>query len=282
MAIYRLVESCAEKLSVRCALEGPVDGFAGMPGLHLLPLARRGVGVTVVSDDPRVTEQVRRVYEAAGLARRLEVIAADELAAERRFDLVFSFNALPAVQRWRTYLASLIGCAASYALIVVTNPHSYGVTLRRLMRRRRAAQSAPLFDHEATEPRTLQAALEQYGRIRAQVFVDCPWWPDLFVPTGQTLLGWLLGDGRWAAAAARWIEAPSFVHDADGFPFVGSSPPPALRRALRRHPVFEDAHPRLRRLFGHHQAYLIEVGRQDRSAVSSRATAVTRDRPTES
>jgi hypothetical protein len=108
-----------------------------------------------------------------------------------------------------------------------------------------------IFDHEATRQEALVAELTRQGRILASTHVDCPWWPDLFVPAGQTLLG--------ATVGGLAPVAPSFTYDADAFPFAGDAVCPAeLAAALRWHPTFDDRGPRLGALFGHHLAYLVE------------------------
>jgi len=267
-AIHRLVQAWGAHRGIATALEGPLDGVAGMPGLHLLPLARQGVLVTVASADRRARDQVRQIYEGCGLADRVQVVAPNELAAGQRFDLVLSFNALPLLSDWRAYLAAVAERGARYLIVIVTNPMSYGARLRRLLSGADAGPEPPLYDHEATDPDALVAALEQRGTIRARTYVDCPWWPDLFVPTGQTLVGWLLAGAPRLAACTPRLTSHQFDHEPDRYPFGRRSLPRPLRNAPRRHPVFDNGPAWLGRWFGHHQAFLIEIAQRDAGPAS--------------
>lgn len=256
-SFYRLLSRWTAERRIATAVEGPVDGVAGMPGLHLLPLARRGVRVTVVHSSPEALGQVEQVYRARGLTDRLELVHGAEPLQDpdRSFDLVLSFNALPLVTSWRAYLEALLSCCAGLSIIVVTNPDSYGARLCRLFSRH---GSKGLYDHEATRQEILLAELSRYGRILASTHVDCPWWPDLFVPPGQTLLGAMFGSLPLARLAP---VKPSFTYDAGAFPFAGDATCPAeLSAALSRHPTFDGGGRRLGALFGHHIAYLLNAG----------------------
>ena len=220
------------------ALEGPIDGMAGLPGLHLLPLAQRGTHVTVALPDAAALARVERIYQRAGLSDRLTL---REAVPDQHFDLVFSFNALPLAPSWRAYLRDLWP-RTDTLVVMVTHPVSYGTFVRRALRIRRPRRE--LFDHEATRPRRLVPELEALGVILARAYVDCPWWPDLFVSAGETLAG-SLGVGK---------SAPRFVYDPDSYPYAGPLPRD-LARALRRHPSFEES--RLAPMFAHHRAYLV-------------------------
>jgi hypothetical protein len=87
-------------------------------------------------------------------------------------------------------------------------------------------------------------------------YVDCPWWPDLFVSAGESLLGGTIG--RWWPRDAPLLRPRQrFVYEAADFAFRQPGGAPELQKALRRHPHFEDAPALYRRVFGHHQAYLV-------------------------
>ena len=261
LAVYRLIETWVADQRISTAFEGPVDGMAGIPGLHLLPLAQRGIRVTVASTSQQASDRVRQTYARCGLASRLETICVDQPPKARTFDLVLSFNALPLVPRWHDYLAALAGCTSRFLLTVVTNPHSYGVSLRRGLRTlERGERQAELFDHESVRAGVLEAELRGIGDIVHTVYLDCPWWPDLFVPVGQTLREGTLSR---LGLGARWSHETRpkgrFVYGPDSFPFGDPEGLSALRRALRWHPTFDGRHRLLGRIFGHHRAYLVDV-----------------------
>ncbi len=250
-AVYRLIARWCGRPAPATALEGPIDGMAGIPGLHLLGLAGLGTRVTVAVADATAAEAVREVYERAGLGERLELVVDDE-PPQRRFELVVTFNALPLVRDWRAYLREQVARALRHVIVVVTNRGSYGALIRRGLRfARRRESGRELFDHESTDPRLLRQALSGLGRVRDETYVDCPWWPDLFVPVGTTL---------WRAAVGASAPAPDagLTYDARSFPHAREPLPRQLRDALARHPSLEDRGPYLGRLFGHHRAWLVE------------------------
>lgn len=241
VSVYRTILSWCEGGANREVAEGPVDGMAGMPGLHLLPAARRGARVTVALANAAARERVARVYARAGLGDRLTL--ASELP-RRRFDLVVCFNALVLVPDWRAHLAHVWDRAERLALFV-SHPYSYGTWIRRALRRLSGKRKSELFDHAACRPRVLRPALAALGEIEAEAWVDAPWWPDLFVPTGSTLAG----------ALGLPVRKPRHVYAPETFPFADSERPDELRRALGRHPHFDRS--RLAPLFAHHRAYLV-------------------------
>lgn len=257
VAVYRRILAWCADFLPETALEGPLDGMAGMPGLHLLPLAQRGTQVTVVTGDPPAAERVRAVYHNAGVANRLRLVVAEE-PPDRRFELVLSFNALALASDWRAYLKRQLESATARAIVILTNAQSYGAWIRRALAsvQGRGAGGSELFAHESTRPQRVRPLLQRHGRVLDEAFVDCPWWPDLFVPTGTTLLGGTLGRVLPTGGGAT---ARRFRYDEHDFPHGLAVSPPELASALGRHPAFDGAAPWLARLFGHHRAYLVDV-----------------------
>ena len=187
-AVYELLKSWLGTLDVSTALEGPVDGMAGIPGLHLLPAAVRGARVTVVVPDAEAAEVVRGVYRTVGVEDRLDARVSDNWP-EGTFDVVLTYNALPSVPDWKSHLGEAACHANRQLWVSVTHPASYGVFVRKALRLvQRGPRPMELFDHPSTKPGLLEPELRRYGSIVADAYVDCPWWPDLFVETGETLL----------------------------------------------------------------------------------------------
>lgn len=271
VAIYHLFERWAENRNIETALEGPTDGMAGIPGLHLLGLARKGTRVTVALPDTEALDTVRAIYRLHGVEDRLTTleVLGDESTLPGNYDLVLTYNALPLVENWRSYLERLAERASRFFLVSVTNPYSYGVGIRKLQRLVESAREPELFDHDSIRPSVLGPFLDRFGCIVEHEHLDCPWWPDLFVPTGQTLIGATLTRlpivGEWIAARIP-SESPQrngapepYLYGRDRFPLFEDGPGyEELAAALKRHPVFDGKGALLGRLFGHHHAYLIQ------------------------
>lgn len=264
LAVYRLLDRWFPGRPPRAALEGPVDGMAGIPGLHLLGLARRGAEVTVALPEAEALSGVEAVYRAAGARERLRAVQVGaRQMPEGRFELVLSYNALPLEPDWRACLKAIARLSDRYLLVAVTNPGSYGVTLRKAQRRLEPTRREELFDHESTRPGVLEPELSRLGRIAAHAYFDCPWWPDLFVPTGQRLLGASLKSLPWVGPLLGVLAAEKpdpYRHAGDHFPlFEGLLGYSELLKSLRLHPTFDERGERAGRTFGHLHAYLVEL-----------------------
>lgn len=267
-AVYALLTRWLAPLGISTALEGPVDGMAGIPGLHLIPAAVGGARVTVVVPDDKAAEVVRGVYRTVGVEERLDVRASSEWPDEK-FDVVLTYNALPSVRDWRGHLAEAARRARRRLFASVTHPASYGVFVRKTLRLAQpGARPLELFDHPSTKPGVLEPELTRYGTIVGDAYVDCPWWPDLFVETGETLLTGTLSRLPFGRRFRRGPAAPPsaervepFLYGPGRFPFFGGAGwAEEMEPALRRHPNLEGS--RFRRLAGllaHHRIRAVAV-----------------------
>ncbi len=267
-AVYELLKAWLATLDVATALEGPVDGMAGIPGLHLLPAAMRGARVTVVVPDAEAAEVVRGVYRTVGVEDRLDARVSAGWP-DQTFDVVLTYNALPSVRDWKAYLAEAVRRASKQLWVSVTHPASYGVFVRKTLR---LVQPGPrpmeLFDHPATRPRLLEPELRRYGSIVTDAYVDCPWWPDLFVETGETLLTGTLSRLPFGRRFRRGPAAPPitgavepFLYGPGRFPFFGGDGwASELEPALQRHPNLEGSRFRaVASLLAHHRIHAIRI-----------------------
>jgi hypothetical protein len=262
VAIYKLFDRWAEGKRVETAMEGPLDGMAGIPGLHLLGFARRGVQVTVCLPDDHALERVRTLYRRQGVEERLSTyrLAADAIPTGP-VDVLVSYNALPYLADWRPYLARLLAADARWFFLVVSSPHSYGTYLRRAQRLLRGENVVDLFDHEATHPSVIEPEIEKHGRILSHDYLDCPWWPDFLIPARKNLAGDTLAKvkkliGRSEADSSA---PPRYVFGEERYPFFeGEEGYEDLSRSMRMHPVFDRAPVPVARFFGHLHGYLVE------------------------
>lgn len=256
-AILGLLDRWVPAAKGLAVLEGPGDGMAGIHGVHALGLARQGARVTVALDSARALDLVNEAYAAAGARDAVETLEAVDPArlAPRRWDVGICFNVLPLREDWRDYLRAL-AARVDRLIVVVTHAYSYGAQLRRALRWFERTRSRELFDHEATRSQILESELSLVGTVTARAWLDCPWWPDLFVPPGESLLSGSLSRLNIPLGRAR---NPRFDYGVEDLPGAELSLP--LRRALRRHPNFED-HPLLGSVFAHHRAYRLDCGHQ--------------------
>jgi hypothetical protein len=258
---YQRIEAWAAEYGVETALEGPVDGMAGVRGVHGAALARRGV--RVVSTVP--TEA------AATIARGVYALCAPEAAVDVRVvddekkavdlppsDLVLVYHALPFVRDWRAYLQTLGRLAKKVLVVATCNPDNWGFTAVSWVGRVRAP------DVWRTE--TLAPALWELGRVRDHVYFDAPWWPDLPVAPGQSLsnrLKQMLAIGgkgaRFAPPESGAVLASKYVYGPDRWPYFGG---PGwldeLEPALLRHPSFEGLRSKLVSRMAHLHAFVVD------------------------
>jgi hypothetical protein len=264
VAVYRLMDEWLGPRGLGTLFEGPIDGMAGIPGVHGLGLARRGVSVEVGLSNEAALANVRAIYASLGLSDRLKTRFCDPQAPlpDRAWDAVITYNAFPLIEDWRGLLYR-VGCAAKrWVVVAVTNPVSYGAQIRKAIRVVEPVRKEELFDHPSTRGAELEPELKKLGRVVSHAYFDCPWWPDLFVDAGESLLGSTLkrlpvvGPMFLATKGEEGAAPTDFVHGAGNFPLLEPDAP--LRAALARHPGFDRAPAPVAKLFGHLHAYLIE------------------------
>jgi hypothetical protein len=258
---YQLMDGWAREYGVESALEGPVDGVAGVRGVHCAGLARQGVRVVSAVPSEESAAVARGIYAdaAPGSAFDVRVVAGEGLAAGLpASDMVVVYRALPFVGDWRRYLDSAGKLARKVLIVATGNPDNWGVTAVRWV----GGVEAPA----VWSASTLAPALWALGRVREHRYFDAPWWPDLPVAPGQSLAHRLTqlfvgADGaRFAAPERGAMLAPKYVYGPGRWPYFGG---PGwldeLQPALLRHPAFEGSSPRLVRRAAHLHAFVVDV-----------------------
>ncbi len=266
---YQLVEKWAQEYGVESALEGPIDGMAGVSGVHLVGLARRGVKVTSALPGEEKARLARGVYERAGGGGSVQVLAvADpERAVEQlpQSDMVVAYHALPLVADWRTYLRGVAKLARKVLVVTVCNPDNWGVAAIRFAARLRGRRD--LDAPETWQTAALAPELWGLGRVREHVYFDAPWWPDLQVAPGQTLVdrarqlaGQRRSKLRFTAEESGAKLAERFVYGTDRWPYFGG---PGwldeLLPALLRHPGFDGSRSRWRSRIAHLHGFVVDM-----------------------
>lgn len=179
---YQRMHAWAREYGVESALEGPVDGVAGVRGVHCAGLAREGVRVVSAVLSAESADVAKGVYAdvAPSGAFDVRVVGDEDMTHDLpASNLVLVYHALPFVRDWRRYLDAL-GRRAKKVLVVATcNPDNWGFTAVRWL----GGVRAPA----VWSTGTLAPALWELGRVREHVYFDAPWWPDLPVAPGQSL-----------------------------------------------------------------------------------------------
>lgn len=265
--IYRLIARWIEKYPVRTAMEGVLDGMAGLPGIHLIPAAFAGAKVTVICPDETIAGAVHGVYDSLGLVPRLRIIMGNEWPSGETAELVMIFNALAFSPDWKSFLRETASHATRRMIVSTTNSACYGAlvsrTLRALGLRRRETE---LFDHPSAHRSLLEKEIAKIGAIQESRCVDAPWWPDLFVKPGNSLVSGFLQD--LPGKAARTDAAPSsrslqHSYGPGNFPYFERTPEEKkiIRSILRQPNADEGVFRPLAPLFAHHRMCLVDVGR---------------------
>lgn len=265
---YQLVAKWAAEYEVASALEGPIDGMAGVSGVHLVGLARSGVKVTsaVVSEEKAVI--ARGVYAGAGGGTAEVRVVEDPVRAGEVLppsDLVVVYHALPLVEDWRAYLSVVAKLARKVLVVTVCNPDNWGVAAIRAAGRMRGRRD--LEPPESWRTDALAPELWRLGRVRDHVYFDAPWWPDLQVAPGQSLLdrarqlvGRRRGDVRFTAEEAGAKLAERFVYGAGRWPYFGGPGwVDELFPALLRHPGFDGWQSGWRARVAHLHGFVVDM-----------------------
>jgi len=269
---YQLVQRWADEFGVESFLEGPIDGMAGVPGVHGVGLARSGVAVLSLVESEEQAAVTRAVYERVS-AKTYEVRtlsgapsapALAALADVAPHDMVIVYHAFQS-PNWRDYLR-VVGRLAKKVLIVATcNPDNWGVGLVRVTGALRGIRG--LGPPPAWRTAVLAPELWEIGRVRDHVYFDAPWWPDLPVSPGQSLLDrakrlWTTRakDVEFAGSGKNGVLAKNFVYGPERWPYFGGPGwSDELLPALDRHVSFEGKTGRVGALTAHLHAFVIDT-----------------------
>jgi hypothetical protein len=275
---YQLVDRWAREYDVATMLEGPVDGMAGVAGVHGVGLARRGIKVVAAVTTEEKARVARAVYErgmtgqspASGDWRGANVdvrVVADPMRASELApaDLVIAYHALPLVDDWRAYLAVVAKLAKKAFVVTVCNPHNWGVSAIQFVGRLRGIRGLDPPDVWKTE--TLAPALWELGRVREHVYFDAPWWPDLQVSAGQSLADRARQlfrqkkrDVAFTAGEEGAALAERFVYGAERWPYFGGEGwTDELMPALLRHPGFDGTKAKWGKRVAHLHGFVVDT-----------------------
>ena len=243
---YQLLDSWAEQFGVETFLEGPVDGMAGVAGVHGVGLARRGVKVVSAVPTEEHARVTRGVYASSNAPAQV-VVAGEDLEGLPVSDMVVCYHALSFVDDWRAYLKKVAALARKVLVVTVCNPDNWGVTVVRGLARLRGVHGMAAPEQWQTE--VLAPELWTYGRVKEHTYFDCPWWPDLQVSAGQSLTDRLKKMMSVKKAGFSFTDTPEnsklaekYVYGEGRWPYFGGPGwVDELLPGLLKHPCFEGA-----------------------------------------
>ena len=266
---YQLLEDWARAYEVESMLEGPVDGMAGVAGVHGVGLARRGVSVLSAVPTEAHAEVARNVFAVSDAkpGAASVIVTGDSLEEIEKLpeaDMVVCYHALSFVPEWRSYLRAVAKKARKVLVVTVCNPDNWGVTVVQALARLRGARGMKAPEEWRTD--VLAPELWELGRVRAHAYFDCPWWPDLQVSAGQSLGDRLKKLVSVKKSDVRFTDVPegselsgSFVYGGAKWPYFGGPGwTDELLPALLKHPCFEGAPAALRARTAHLHAFVVD------------------------
>ena len=173
--LYQLIDGWAEQFGVETMLEGPVDGMAGIAGVHGAGLARRGVKVVAAVPSEAHAKITRAVYAASDASHNVDVVVASEadVSTLPQSDMVICYHALSFVANWREYLAAVSKLATKALIVAVCNPDNWGVSVMQTLARMQGNRNAG--PPESWHTDVLAPELWRIGRVRAHTYFDAPW-----------------------------------------------------------------------------------------------------------
>jgi hypothetical protein len=260
---YQLLDAWADAFGVETLLEGPVDGMAGVAGVHGVGLAKRGVKVVSAVPSEEHAQVVRGVYGICDAPVEVVVRPDEAHAGLPRSDMVVTYHALSFVEDWRAHLAAAAALARKVLVVTVCNPDNWGVAVVRTFARLRGIRGMEAPESWRTD--VLAPELWKLGRVKEHRYFDCPWWPDLQVSPGQSLTDRLR---KMTSKRFQFTGAPEdgkvadrFVYGAERWPYFGGPGwVEELMPALLKHPCLEGARsPVVRRRSAHLHAFVVDM-----------------------
>jgi len=264
---YQLMDAWAAEFGVETMLEGPVDGMAGVAGVHGVGLARRGVKVVSAVPTEEHAKVARAVYAVSSAPAEIVVAGEHDVESLPRSDMVVCYHALDFVEDWRTYLPRVAKLARKVLVVTVCNPDNWGVAMIRTLARLRgvSGMEAP----EAWQKDVLGPELWKLGRVKEHTYFDCPWWPDLQVSPGQSLtdrirkMAGIRGDKksfRFTDTHEDSVVATKYVYGGERWPYFGGPGwVDELLPGLLKHPCFEGSSKKVRARAAHLHAFVVDM-----------------------
>lgn len=216
------LEELRTRWRIGSVLEAPLYGMAGVSGINDVMLARAGVDVTMVDDNPVRLAGVRRIWEDdLNLDATLVQVPSDRWGrlpfADRSFDLTWQWAGLWYIADPAGLLRELARTSRKLVFVAMPNNIQVGYWMRKLVI---DSEFFATHDEGWTDIGRIRAILEDAGvTIIEEGVLDVPPWPDTVMPASEVLkrLGirskkldeQFTGDGwQWSTMAYYLNEQP--------------------------------------------------------------------------
>lgn len=184
------LEDLRARWRVESVLEAPLYGMAGVSGINDVMLARAGVDVTMVDDNPVRLAGVRRIWEEdLQMDATLVQIPPDRWGAlpfaDRSFDLTWQWAGLWYIADPAGLLRELARTSRKLVFVAMPNNIQVGYWMRKLVI---DSEFFATHDEGWTDIARIRAILEDAGvTIIEEGVLDVPPWPDTVMPASEVL-----------------------------------------------------------------------------------------------
>jgi hypothetical protein len=261
LCIYRWLGAWAKEYGATTALEGPLDGFAGIRGVHCAGLASTDIKVVSAVTNDDAAQVAKNVYARAAPSGSVDIRVVPETTDLSHFlppsDLVVTCDALALVHDWKTYLQSLRQLTNKVLVVVVRNPQFLGVMS--------GGTSSYSTDRATGGIETLAPVLWELGRVREHQYVAASPLSELVSAPIRTLVarGRSVLASNWNAHAATKtenVQLGTYSYGPERWPYFGSETwTEELRPVLLQRARAERGNPRYRRWLARMHAFVVDV-----------------------
>ncbi|MFB0545290.1 MAG: class I SAM-dependent methyltransferase [Anaerolineae bacterium] len=172
---------------VRTALEAPLYGMAGVPGINSVPLAEAGCQVTLVDVNAERLAGIKRIWGELRLTARF--VHHEDMThlpfPDRAFDLVWEWAALWYLPDAEATLRELIRVSDNLIFVAMPNRIQVGYLMRKYLIDRDFFQTVD--ERWADMGRIKRVLREERVKIIDEGVLDIPPWPDTVMPAAEFL-----------------------------------------------------------------------------------------------
>lgn len=181
------LDKVMSRYSLKTALEAPIYGMAGVPGINSVHLAQRGCDVTLVDVDRERLTGVQRIWRELGVTARF--VYHEDLAhlpfADDSFDLAWEWAALWYLPHPAALLRELGRVSRTLVFVAMPNRWQVGYLLRKYVMDKGFFRTV---DERWVDMGLIKRVLKEAGvELVEEGVLDVPPWPDTVMPAAEFL-----------------------------------------------------------------------------------------------